>query len=264
MSLSQYESGSQQESGIVTTLRIAGCVFAEQEARLLIAEAPTPSDLAAMVRQRAAGVPLEVIVGWAEFCGLRIAVDPEVFVPRKRTEFLARQAIARARPESAAVDLCCGTGALAATIIAELPQVEMHAADIDPRAARCARRNLPSHAMIHVGDLYEPLPDALRGRVGLLVANVPYVPTTAITTMPPEARDHEPTVALDGGRDGLDLLRRTAREATTWLSRDGHLLIETSADQAASASAFFRTSGLDPTTVAHPECASTVVIGRRP
>src|SRR5438105_13868597 len=84
-------------SAIVTRLRAAGCVAAEDEARLLVAAARTPADLAAMVDRRAAGLPLEHILGWAEFCGLRIAVDPGVFVPRRRTEFLVRQAAALAR-----------------------------------------------------------------------------------------------------------------------------------------------------------------------
>ncbi len=86
-------------SEIVTRLRAAGCVFAEDEARLLISAAATPADLAAMVDRRAAGLPLEHVLGWAEFCGLRIAVDPGVFVPRRRTEFLVRQAAAAAWPD---------------------------------------------------------------------------------------------------------------------------------------------------------------------
>src|ERR1700737_1204230 len=85
-------------SAIASRLRAAGCVFAEDEAQLLISTARTPAGLAAMVDQRVAGLPLEHVLGWAEFCGLRIAVDPGVFVPRRRTEFLVRQAAALARP----------------------------------------------------------------------------------------------------------------------------------------------------------------------
>src|SRR5262245_59423927 len=109
-------------SGIVNRLRAAGCVFAEDEARLLISTARTPGHLAAMVDRRVAGLPLEHVLGWAEFCGLRIAVDPGVFVPRRRTEFLVSQAVALARQAASAgpaaqhrtvvVDLCCGSGAL--------------------------------------------------------------------------------------------------------------------------------------------------------
>ena len=106
------------ESVVVTRLRAAGCVFAEDEAQLLMAGAATLADLSAMVDRRAAGEPLEHVLGWAEFCGLRIAVDPGVFVPRRRTEFLVSQAVtlarkaAAAQPRTVVVDLCCGSGAL--------------------------------------------------------------------------------------------------------------------------------------------------------
>jgi len=165
-------------SVIVPRLRAAGCVFAEDEARLLISAARTPADLAAMVDRRAAGLPLEHVLGWAQFCGLRIAVDPGVFVPRRRTEFLVRHATALARPRAVVVDLCCGSGAVGAALLAALDRVELYAVDLDPAAVRCARRNLAAAGgQAYVGDLYEPLPAALRGRVDVLVANAPYVPT---------------------------------------------------------------------------------------
>src|SRR6266566_4798700 len=152
------------DSGIVTRLRAAGCVFAEDEARLLIAAARTPAELDAMVGQRVAGLPLEQVLGWAEFCGLRITVAPGVFVPRRRTEFLVRQAVALARPGDVIVDLCCGAGAIGAALAAAVEGVEVYAADIDPAAVRCARRNLPG-GRVYQGDLYEPLPAGLTGRV---------------------------------------------------------------------------------------------------
>jgi release factor glutamine methyltransferase len=195
---------------VVTTLRAAGCVFAEDEASLLVAAAGSPAELAAMVDRRVAGLPLEHILGWAQFCGLRIAVDPGVFVPRRRTEFLVHQAVALGG--SVVVDLCCGTAAVGAAIAAALGPVELHAVEIDPAALPCARRNV-TRGHVYEGDLFTPLPDALRGRVDLLVANAPYVPTDAIGTMPPEARDHEARVALDGGADGLDVQRRVVAEA---------------------------------------------------
>src|SRR5262249_19817993 len=108
------------ESAIVTRLRAAGCVFAEDEARLLLATARTPAELSAMVDRRTAGHPLEHVLGWADFCGLRVAVDPGVFVPRRRTEFLVRQAIAIAPPRPVVVDLCCGSGAVGAALAAAL------------------------------------------------------------------------------------------------------------------------------------------------
>ncbi|HEY0700830.1 MAG TPA: methyltransferase, partial [Micromonospora sp.] len=129
-------------SATVTELRTAGCVFAEDEARLLLAAAGTPVELAALVARRVAGEPLEVVLGWAEFCGLRIAVDPGVFVPRQRSGFLVRQAVELGRPGAVVVDLCCGSGALGVAVATGLGRVELHAADVEPAAVRCARRNV--------------------------------------------------------------------------------------------------------------------------
>ncbi|WP_238438600.1 class I SAM-dependent methyltransferase [Frankia nepalensis] len=290
---------------LTETLRAAGCVFAENEAALLIAAAEGPAALAEMVTRRAAGVPIEHILGWAEFTGQRIAVDDGVFVPRHRTEFLvdlatglALRAAARRPARLVVVDLCCGSGALGAVLATRLAEpagmrapglparlpgdldsgssggdaaypprqraipaeertipaektaektaavkahapgewavtVELHAADIDPVAVRCARRNLAEiGGQVHEGDLYDPLPAELRGQVDILIANAPYVPTEAIGLLPPEARDYEPLAALDGGADGLDVLRRVIAGAADWLAPTGCLLVETTIDQA--------------------------------
>jgi release factor glutamine methyltransferase len=227
--------------------------------------ARTPADLDAMVDRRAAGLPLEHVLGWAEFCDLRIAVDPGVFVPRRRTEFLVRQAAALARPGAVVVDLCCGSGAVGVALAAALDRVELHAADIDPAAVRCARRNVgAAGGQVHEGDLYQPLPATLRGRVDVLVVNAPYVPTDAIELMPPEAREHEPRVALDGGADGLDVHRRVAAGAPLWLTPGGHLLIETSERQAPQTAETFTRNGLIPRVASSGELNATVVIGTRP
>jgi release factor glutamine methyltransferase len=260
---------------IVTRLRAAGCVFAEDEARLLTSAARTPAELDAMVGQRAAGLPLEQVVGWAEFCGLRITVAPGVFVPRRRTEFLVRQAAlllrggdpprppreAIARPGAVIVDLCCGAGAIGAALAA-VDRAEVHAADIDPAAVRCARQNLPG-GHVYQGDLYAPLPAGLRGRVAVLAANVPYVPSEQIGFLPPEARAHEPRAALDGGADGLDVLRRVAAEAAGWLAPGGHLLSEISDRQVTQAEAALAAGGLAARVVSSADLDATVVIGRR-
>jgi release factor glutamine methyltransferase len=259
---------------IVTRLRAAGCVFAEDEARLLTSAARNPADLAAMVDRRVAGLPLEHVIGWAEFCELRIAVDPGVFVPRRRTEFLVRQAtdlgLRAARPASAdrtpprpvVVDLCCGSGALGVALAAALGPVELHAADLDPVAVRCARRNVgAAGGQVYEGDLYEPLPASLRGRVDILLANVPYVPTGEIGLLPAEAREYEARVALDGGADGLDVLRRVAADAPLWLAPGGGLLVETSPAQAPQAVAAFARSGLAPRVITSAELNATVVVG---
>ncbi|MCA6095159.1 putative protein N(5)-glutamine methyltransferase [Streptomyces sp. SCA3-4] len=263
-------SSSRLRSALVTRLRTSGCVFAEDEARLLLSTARTPAELAVMADRRVAGLPLEHVLGWAEFCDLRIAVDPGVFVPRRRTEFLARQATDLARRVPAGrgavvVDLCCGSGAVGAALAAAVRGVELHAADIDPAAVRCARRNITGPGThVHEGDLYEPLPAGLRGRVDVLVANAPYVPTDAIGLLPPEARDHEPQVALDGGADGLAVQRRVTDAARRWLAPGGHLLIETSERQAPETAEAFTRNGLTVRVAACDELDATVVIGTMP
>jgi release factor glutamine methyltransferase len=247
---------------IVATLRAAGCVFAEDEAALLLEAARTPAELTAMVERRVGGLPLEHVLGWAEFCGLRIAVDEGVFVPRRRTELLVREAIAGLG--AVAVDLCCGSGAVGAALLCAAPGLGLYAADVDAAAVRCARRNLePLGGTVREGDLYAALPAGLAGRVDVLVANVPYVPTEAIASMPPEARDHEPRVALDGGPDGLDVLRRVAAGAPRWLVAGGRLLIETSEHQAPAALAAFPASGLAATVVRSAELGATAIVGTR-
>ncbi|MCR8630370.1 putative protein N(5)-glutamine methyltransferase [Paenibacillus radicis (ex Xue et al. 2023)] len=250
---------------IVTRLQAAGCIFAEDETRLLISAAGTPAELSAMVDQRVTGLPLEHIIGWAEFCGLRIAVDPGVFVPRRRTEFLVREAAALARRGAVVVDLCCGSGALGAALAAAVEHIELHAADIDPAAVQCAHRNIAAAGgHVYEGDLYEPLPAALRGRVDVLLANVPYVPTDAIGLLPPEARLHEARMALDGGADGLDVLRRVVAAAPLWLAPGGYLLVETSERQVPQTLDIFERSGLIPQVASSDELDATVVIGANP
>jgi release factor glutamine methyltransferase len=238
-------------------------VFAEDEARLLFDAAATPEDLADMVERRAAGLPLEHVLGWADFCGLRVAVEPGVFVPRRRTELLVRLAAELARPGAVVVDLCCGSGAVGAAVVAKVGPIELHAADVDPVAVRCARRNLrAAGGHVHEGDLDAPLPPALRGRVDVLVANVPYVPTAELDLLPAEARLHEPRVALDGGEDGLDVLRRVVALAPRWLTPGGHLLVEASETQAPEAAAVIAAGGLVARLVDDDDLDATVVIGR--
>ncbi|WP_109508624.1 putative protein N(5)-glutamine methyltransferase [Nocardioides speluncae] len=248
---------------IVAALRAAGCVYAEEEAALLSEAAGSPAELDALVARRVAGEPLEYVVGWASFAGLRIAVAPGVFVPRRRTEVLAREAAALVGPSSVVVDLCCGSGAIAA-VLAEAGAREVYAADVDPVATACARTNLASYgAVVTTADLYDALPESLAGRVDVLAANVPYVPTDEIALMPPEARDHEPSATLDGGADGLDLLRRVARDAPYWLAPGGTLLTETSERQAPAALDIVEASGLDARIVTDDNLGATVVIGSR-
>ncbi|MDN4643724.1 putative protein N(5)-glutamine methyltransferase [Arthrobacter sp. PsM3] len=259
---------------VITRLRAAGCVFAEEEALLLAAAATTPNQLDTLVEQRVSGLPLEHVLGWAEFCGLRIEVDAGVFVPRRRTEFLVRQALQllsesnitlpsrRTGTLPVVVDLCCGSGAVGSALAALAGPLELHASDIDPAAVRCAARNIvPFGGAVHEGDLYEALPERLRGRIDILAVNAPYVPSAAIATMPQEARLHEPRVSLDGGTDGLHVQRRVAAAARQWLAPGGSLLIETSRRQAPRTAGLFIRSGLTARVAGSGELDATIVIG---
>ncbi|MEU1269800.1 putative protein N(5)-glutamine methyltransferase [Streptomyces sp. NPDC005799] len=257
-------SSSSSVESVAAVLRLAGCVFAEDEARLILSQARTARELTALVDRRVAGLPLELVLGWAEFRGLRILVEPGVFVPRRRTEFLVEQALARAPGASVVVDLCCGSGAVGTALATALGDAELHAADIDPAAVRCARRNVAGvGGHVHAGDLFAALPAGLRGRVDILAANVPYVPTDEVGLLPAEARDHEPLVALDGGTDGLDVLRRVAAEAPHWLAPGGCLLTETSEAQAPAAVEAFTRAGLTTRLAVSEEWYAHVVIGTR-
>jgi len=248
---------------VVSRLRAAGCVFAEDEAELLVAAATTPAELDALVERRVAGLPLEHLLGWAEFHGLRVAVRPGVFVPRHRTGFLVDVAVSLAPPDPVVLDLCCGSGALGAALAARR-EVDVYAADVDPAAVRCARVNLAdAGGTVLEGDLFDPLPHDLRGRVDVLLANVPYVPTEAIALMPPEARDHELRVTLDGGADGLDVMRRVSAGAPLWLAAGGHVLVESSERQAEATCAVLAADGLVPRVVHDPDAGATVVVATR-
>src|ERR1700733_4755774 len=209
------------DPAVVARLRAAGCVFAEDEARLLAAAAGSPAELDLLVERRADGLPLELVGGWAEFHGLRIFVDPGVFVPRRRSEFLVDTAVSLARgPDPVIVDLCCGTGALGLAVAV-----------------------------------------ALRGRVGILICNAPYVPSQEVAFLPPEARDYEPRGALDGGPDGLTVLRRVAAEAPGWLAAGGTLLVETSGQQAPAMTRAVTAGGLTARVSGCAEYGATVVTG---
>jgi release factor glutamine methyltransferase len=245
----------------VDRLRAAGCVFAEDEVAVLSAAAADETTLAALVGRRALGEPLEQVVGYADFCGVRVRLRPGVFVPRVRSELLVRLAAETARPGDLAVDLCCGSGALGLAVRHRQPAVELHAADVDPVAVACARDNLGGD--VHEGDLYDALPPALRGRVAILLANVPYVATRHIPLLPAEAREHEPATALDGGADGLDVFRRVVAGAREWLVEDGILLSEITEAQAGPAAAAVRSADLDADLLFDDDLEAVVIRGRK-
>jgi release factor glutamine methyltransferase len=255
-------------------------VFAEEEAALILEQAAvggrTGSDLTAEVDRlataREGGLPLEQVLGWAALGGIRVALEPGVFVPRRRTELMVAAAVAlgSALPADQGpvvlLDLCCGSGAVAAATVHGLAQAglvaEVTATDVDPVAVRCARHNLPG-ARVLVSDLFAGVPTDLRGRVDVLTANVPYVPTNALALMPREAREHEPAVALDGGEDGLAVLRRVAEAAPAWLAPGGTLLVETSERQQPAALAAMEQAGLEASVRVDDDLGAVVVLGSR-
>ena len=204
--------------------------------------------LEGMVARRAAGEPLQYVIGWAPFGALRIRVGPGVFVPRPETELVASRAASHLRAAASpatAVDLCTGSGAIACFLADAVPGARVLATEVDAEALAWARRNLHDRAVEPLeGDLDEPLPEGLRSRVDVLVANVPYVPSGAIPLLPRDVRVHEPRVALDGGPDGLDVLRRVVARAGHWLAPGGWLVCELGDDQGEGVSALLAGAGL--------------------
>ena len=237
------------DPALVARLRAAGCVFAEEEAALL---AGAPED---QVARRVAGEPLETVLGWADFAGIRVVCARGVFVPRLRTTLLVDLAAAALAEQGRLLDLGCGTGAIGAAVAARVPGVDVTGVDIDPDAVACAARNLPRALL---GDLFEPVAGE---RFDVIAANAPYVPTEAIALMPSEARDHEHRVALDGGSDGLDVQRRAIAAAPAHLSEGGVLLVESSRAQAATTATLMEAAGLRADIVIDDEVDGTVVRG---
>jgi release factor glutamine methyltransferase len=243
----------------VRRLRAAGCVFAEEEAAVLSEAATDPDHLAELVGRRARGEPLEQVVGYADFCGVRVRLRPGVFVPRVRSELLVHTAAAE--PGVVAVDLCCGSGALGLALRRLRPDITLFAADHDPVAVACARDNLGGD--VFQGDLFDALPAELRGRIDILLANVPYVATRHIPLLPAEAREHEPHEALDGGDDGLDVFRAVVAGAARWLSPGGLMLSEITEAQTVAAVAAVRAAGLHPGLAEDEELDARVATARR-
>lgn len=258
------------DPSVVARLRAAGCVWPEDEAALLQASAGTAAEVEALVARRVLGEPLELVLGWVAFLGRRLTVTPGVFVPRRRTELLARTTLAHVAALGVSggagtvgerivvVEMCCGVAPVAACV--DSTRADVHASDLSRAALECARRNAPG-AALHVGDLYDALPADLRGRVAVLAANAPYVPSGRIGSMPSEARDHEPRASLDGGADGADLHRRLATGAGDWLACGGVLLVETSRPQAPLTVAAMAEAGLATDLVVDDAIGGCVAVG---
>jgi release factor glutamine methyltransferase len=196
------------------------------------------TELRAAVERRAAGEPLQYVTGEVPFRHLVLTVRPGVFIPRPETEVLVDEAL-RSLPPAAdgaagpvAVDLCTGSGAVALSIARERPDVRVYATELVKATADLARENaarcgVAERVEVLSGDLFEPLPPTLVGLVDVVVANPPYIPTAQLADLPAEVGGFEPRVALDGGADGLDVVRRILDEARVWLRPGGSLVVET-------------------------------------
>ena len=215
---------------LTAQLSEAGCVAAAEEADELIACAggDGPS-LRAMTDRRLAGEPLAWITGRASFGDQSILVDPGVYVPRWQSVELAARAGARLPVEGRAIDLCTGTGAVAAALRLAKPAARIVATDSDSRAVACAQAN---GVEAYHGDLFDAVPDSFRGETDVVVAVVPYVPSTEFHLLPRDTLRFEDASHYDGGPDGADVLRRVVAGAPGFLRPGGALLLELGGDQA--------------------------------
>jgi release factor glutamine methyltransferase len=211
---------------VVRRLTAAGCVAAAEEAAELVTAAPDEPALEAWLDRRERGEPLAWITGTVVFCGRRVHVAPGVYVPRAQSEGLVRRAAAVLPPGGRAVDLCTGAGAIAAHLGAQVPAAGVAGVDVDPRAVACARRN---GVLTVRGHLAEPLRPT--GGIDVVTAVAPYVPTGELRLLPADVQRHEPRLALDGGVDGLDLVRGIVAAAARLLRRGGWLMVELGGDQ---------------------------------
>lgn len=216
--------------GLTQLLMSGGFVAADEEAaELLAAAAGDRERLEAMVARRQTGEPLAWITGTAEFCGLWVRVDPGVYVPRWQSEPLAERAAARLPAAGVAIDLCTGSGAIAAVLQTRRPAARVVAADVDERAVANARAN---GVEVFQGDLFAPLPSELEGHVDVVVGVVPYVPTPGLPLLQRDTFTFETELAYDGGPDGTDILRRALLDARRFLRSGGALLLEVGGAQA--------------------------------
>jgi release factor glutamine methyltransferase len=201
----------------------------------------------ASIERRAAGEPLQYVTGEVPFRHIVLKVRPGVFIPRPETEVLVDAVLAALPPaeaeETAAtivVDLCTGSGAVAISVAHERPDARVYASEAVAATAEVARENaercgVAERVTVLAGDLFAPFPVELRGTVDVVASNPPYIPTADLAGLPSEVGAHEPRVALDGGVDGLDVVRRIVDEARGWLAPGGTLVIECDTSRAKDA-----------------------------
>ena len=215
---------------VLHALAEGGCVAPGAEAdALLRASSEGVGPIQELIARRLRGEPLPWIVGSVRFCGLRVRVDPGVFVPRPHTQALARRAVSLLPAAGIAVDLCTGSGAVAVVLGSTHPRAAVVGTDIDPVAVACAGGN---GVRALEGDLDEPLSPSMRGRVDVMTAVVPYVPTEELYLLPRDVLANEPRRALDGGPRGTTVLARAADAAGRWLRPGGTVFLEVGGDQA--------------------------------
>lgn len=225
----------------------AGCIAPAEEADALIrAAADGVGAIDDLVARRSRGEPAAWITGAIDLCGIQVRVDPGVYVPRPHTEMLARRAAALLPDDGIALDLCTGSGAVAAVMRAAHPDATVLATDVDPVAIACAASN---GVTAFLGDLDGPIPPTFEQRVDVLTAVVPYVPTEALHLLPRDVVNFEPRLALDGGPAGTELLERVVGLCPRWLRPGGHLLLELGGDQARALAASLSAAGLSAVRV---------------
>jgi release factor glutamine methyltransferase len=211
-----------------------------------------------LVLRRAAREPLQHLTGSAAFRHVELQVGPGVFLPRPETELLAGWAIERAvaaGPGAVVVDLCCGSGAIALSVADEAPRAEVHAVELDPSAHAWAERNLAATSVeLQLGDMADAFPELDSG-VDVVVCNPPYIPLEAWASVAPEARDHDPALALWSGEDGLDAIRVLESTAARLLRPGGWVGSEHADAQGESAAQVFVQSGRWTEVRDHPDLA---------
>jgi release factor glutamine methyltransferase len=202
----------------------------------------------ALLGRRGRREPLQHVRGRQEFFSRNFFVDGRVLVPRPETEIVVETVLraARALPSATILDLGCGSGAVALTFALELPRASVFASDVSPAAVAVTRENarrlgVTGRVEVRCGDLFRPYEGR---RFDFVVSNPPYVSSGDLERLAPEVRDHEPRLALDGGRDGLDFYRRLAAEADGMLAAEGALVVEIGEGQGAAVAATFSAAGL--------------------
>ena len=199
----------------------------------------------AIVEERLTGRPLWYIIGDADFCGYTLKVDERVLIPRPETEELAMMAVNGLKEGYNVLDLCTGSGAIAITIAKEAEKrkldVKVTAVDISEDALQLAKQNAETN-QANVLFIQSNLFARLRGRFDLIVCNPPYIPTEEIDHLQVEVKDFEPKLALDGGKDGLEIYRKIAEDAFKYLNRDGVLMFEVGENQAEEVAKMFKGS----------------------